>query len=83
MAEKYDSNGDYGGYTGDFKRKGSTEKMSNSKDSDNDDQNPAAAKANEYIRELLAEKLLLDQNKLPNAARLIEQGWYRFNLLLA
>ncbi|KAK5648138.1 hypothetical protein RI129_003030 [Pyrocoelia pectoralis] len=69
MADKYDSNGDYSGC--DFKRKGSSDKI-NSNDEDNDDQNPAAQKAGEYIRELLAEKLLIDQNKLPNAARLID-----------
>lgn len=72
MADKYDSNGDYSGYGGDFKRKGSSDKL-NSNEDESDDQNPAAQKAGEYIRELLAEKLVLDQTKFPNAARLIDQ----------
>jgi len=43
------------------------------KENDSDDQNPAAQKAGEYIRELLAEKLSIDVCKNPNAARLIDQ----------
>lgn len=74
MAEKYDSNGDYGGYTGDFKRKSVPEKMSDTTDGENEESNPAAQKAGEYVRELLAEKLSIDQSKHPNAARLIDQG---------
>ncbi|KAF5275036.1 hypothetical protein FQA39_LY06973 [Lamprigera yunnana] len=72
MVDKYDSNGDYSGYGGDFKRKGSSDKM-NSNEDESDDQNPAAQKAGEYIRELLAEKLILDQSKYSHAARLIDQ----------
>lgn len=37
-----------------------------------DESNPAAQKVGEYIRELLAEKLSIDQH--PHAARLIDQG---------
>lgn len=74
MAEKYDSNGDYGSYTGDFKRKSVSEKMNDGTDGENEESNPAAQKAGEYVRELLAEKLSIDQSKHPNAARLIDQG---------
>lgn len=74
MADKYDSNGDYGGYTGNFKRESVSEKGNDGTDGENEESNPAAQKAGEYVRELLAEKLSIDQNKHPNAARLIDQG---------
>lgn len=74
MTEKYDSNGDYGNYnTSDFKRK--SEKGGDTSDVENSEEsNPAAQKINEYIRELLAEKILLDQTKHPHVCRLIDQG---------
>lgn len=76
MADKYDSNGDYNNYSGsnssDFKRKISSEHKDDSQDCDNDD-NPSSQKAAEYVRELLSEKISLDQGKWPNAARLIDQ----------
>lgn len=74
MADKYDSNGDYTSYPGDFKRKSVSEKLNDITDGENEESNPAAQKAGEYIRELLAEKLSLDQNKHANAIRLIDQG---------
>lgn len=78
MADKYDSNGDYNNYSGsnssDFKRKNNSEHKDDSQDGDNDDLNPSSQKAAEYVRELLSEKISLDQGKWPNAARLIDQG---------
>lgn len=77
MADKYDSNGDYGGYAGDFKRKiPSCEKLNETPPGENEESNPAVQKVNEYVRELLAEKLAIDQSKHPQAARLIDQGSY-------
>lgn len=86
MADKYDSNGDYNNYSGsnssDFKRKSlSSENNTKIDDIREDDGaeesgNPAAQKAAEYMRELLAEKIGLDHGKCPNAARLIDQGIY-------
>nr|XP_023028727.1 KH domain-containing, RNA-binding, signal transduction-associated protein 2-like [Leptinotarsa decemlineata] len=70
MTDKYDSNGDY--YGDNFKRdknsKGDTDMAGESEESA-----LASQKASEYVRELLAEKLALDQVNSPNAARLIEQ----------
>lgn len=74
MVDKYDSNGDYGSYTDNFKRKSMSDKLSEPGDLENDESNPAMHKAGEYVRELLAEKLNLDLNKQSHAARLIEQG---------
>lgn len=72
MADKYDSNGDYTTSTGDFKRRGSSER--NSIKDEQDDPNQANQKADEYIRELLAEKLELDPMKHQYAIRLLDQG---------
>lgn len=74
MVDKYDSNGDYSSYTDNFKRKSISEKVTESIDGDNEESNPANQKAGEYVRELLAEKLSIDQNKLPNSTRLLDQG---------
>lgn len=75
MVDKYDSNGDYGGYGGDFKRKTlSSEKLNENPPGENEESNSAAQKVNEYIRELLSEKLSIDPNKQPHIARLIDQG---------
>ncbi|XP_044727347.1 KH domain-containing, RNA-binding, signal transduction-associated protein 2-like isoform X3 [Chrysoperla carnea] len=84
MADKYDSNGDYKNYSGsnssDFKRKNLTAENSSGKnqeetheDDENGEQNPAAQKAAEYIRELLAEKIAIDHGKCAHAARLLDQ----------
>jgi hypothetical protein len=81
MADKYDSNGDYGTYADNFKRKSIVDKLNEAGDGENDESNPAAQKAGEYVRELLAEKLTIDQNKQPNACRLIDQGKpFHFNI---
>ena len=76
MGDKYDSNGDYGNYTSDFKRKSMSDKVSDVQDGENEESNPASRKAGEYVRELLSEKLSLDQSKYPNASRLVDQGMF-------
>lgn len=74
MAE-YDGNGDYNSYetSSDFKRKNSTK--SDEIDDNEEESGPAAEKANEYIRDLLGEKVTID-HKFPNADRLIDQGTF-------
>lgn len=78
MADKYDSNGDYNNYSGsnssDFKRKSTNDMKEDSQDGENEESSPSSQKAAEYVRELLSEKISLDQGKWPNAARLIDQG---------
>lgn len=79
MAEKYDSNGDY--YTDSFKRKSTSvgdpldraadRQPPENPDGENED-SKLSQKATEYVRELMAEKIILDQTKMPNAARLID-----------
>lgn len=67
---KYGSNDDYEEYSG----KRNTEKDDNpSGDAENDENNPAAQKAAERVRELLAEKLNIDPNQYPLAYKLIDQ----------
>jgi len=77
MADKYDSNGDYNNYAGsnssDFKRKSTSDHQKDDTPSEADESNPTSQKAVEYVRELLGEKVSLDQGKWPNAARLIDQ----------
>ncbi|CAH1117122.1 unnamed protein product [Phaedon cochleariae] len=72
MTERYDSNGEY--YTDNFKRKASETNYNNDNATgDTEENNQQNQKANEYVKELLAEKLLLDQSKFSNAAKLIDQ----------
>ncbi|KAJ8976371.1 hypothetical protein NQ317_003225 [Molorchus minor] len=73
MNDKYDSNGDYPSYTENFKRKETSDNMKDVDDGENDESNSGSQKAGEYVRELMAEKILIDQNKHPNAARLLDQ----------
>lgn len=77
MNDKYDSNGSY---PDNFKRKSGQDKIDLT-DGENDESNPAAQKAGEYVRELLAEKILIDENKHPNIIRLIDQGICLFKSL--
>ncbi|KAJ8925376.1 hypothetical protein NQ315_009207 [Exocentrus adspersus] len=73
MADKYDSNGDYASYSDSFKRKNMPETASESIDGESEEPNALNQKAGEYVRELLSEKVSIDQNKYPNAIRLIDQ----------
>ncbi|XP_025834933.1 KH domain-containing, RNA-binding, signal transduction-associated protein 2-like isoform X2 [Agrilus planipennis] len=82
MAERYESSErNYDCYSSDFKRDKNNE---NEEDDGNDhrrsiehdnpnEANPASQKAAEYVRDLLAEKLSLDQGKHRNASRLIDE----------
>lgn len=71
MAEKFDSNGDL--YGENLKRKAENEDK-NAESAGENEENGMTSKAVEYVKELLAEKILIDQTKLPNATRLLEQG---------
>ncbi|XP_049826743.1 KH domain-containing, RNA-binding, signal transduction-associated protein 2 isoform X2 [Aethina tumida] len=73
MTDKYDSNGDYAAYGDNFKRKSNAAEKIEIEDVDNEEANPQSQKSGEYVRELLAEKISIDQNKFPNATKLIDQ----------
>lgn len=80
MAEGYENNGDYSSYgdgSSDFKRKNS----SKSDIDENDESNPVAEKTNEYIRDLLGEKVQID-HKFAHADRLIDLGEFFYKLLV-
>ncbi|XP_028128321.1 KH domain-containing, RNA-binding, signal transduction-associated protein 2 isoform X2 [Diabrotica virgifera virgifera] len=71
MTDKYNSNGE--DYYGD-KRKGGEESIKRDSEAAGDnEENTSSQRASEYVKELLAEKLSIDQHKLPNAVRLLEQ----------
>ena len=74
MADKSGSNGDYSGYSSDFKRNNPPESKQENMEVGNDDANQVSQKTSEYISELLAEKLSIDEHKCPHAYRLIDQG---------
>lgn len=79
MGDKYDSNGEYANYSGDFKRErldisdADSRECRDGVDEENEESNPASQKVSEYISELLAEKQGLDPNKFANVFRLIDQ----------
>lgn len=91
MTDKYDKNG-YGGSAGggDFKRNASSDgggpQMSMGapmkSDIEGESNEPGAERAGEYMRELLAEKIKIDQTKFPISTRLIDQGDPNFRLWL-
>lgn len=70
-------NSDY--YADNFKRSSHENKMSengtgNERVDENQELSLSNQRANEYVKELLAEKLTLDQQKQSNCMRLIEHG---------
>jgi len=73
MTDNYEGNGEFSNFgdggASDFKRKNQNSSMEESEEM----QNTLSDKANEYIRELLGEKLPLD-HKYPHADKLIDQG---------
>ncbi|KAF7273221.1 hypothetical protein GWI33_014073 [Rhynchophorus ferrugineus] len=78
MTDKYESNGDYALYPETFKRKTSSDiTMDRERGQEcvetETEESKNNQKAAEYIRELLAEKILMDNAKLPNASRLVDQ----------
>lgn len=77
MAE-YESNGEFsysGDGSSDFKRDYKRDGAANSpkSDDDNDEGLPVSEKVNDYIRDLLSEKVGID-HKYPNAEKLLDQG---------
>lgn len=72
MADKYDKNG-YN--SSDFKRNAPQEsKMDNEQEQDGEDNSKINEKAGEYMRELLSEKIKLNNAKFPITTKLIDQG---------
>lgn len=73
ITEAYEGNGEfnYADGSSDFKRKNASSVKSDVDDEENDA--PVSEKVNEYLRELLAEKVAID-HKYTHAERLIDQG---------
>lgn len=72
MAEKYDKNG-YN--SSDFKRNAPQDaNIDNEQEQDGDDNPKINEKAGEYMRELLSEKIKLNNAKFPIITKLIDQG---------
>lgn len=72
-----ETNSDY--YGDNFKRistdaKSNENGTGNERGSENQDSSMVNQRANDYVKELLGEKLTLDHHKQPNCMRLIEQG---------
>lgn len=75
MEDKYDKNG-YGG--SDFKRNTQQEnKNENQHDQDGEDSGKLNEKTGEYMRELLSEKIKIDQSKFPISTKLLDQGGFK------
>lgn len=74
MAEKYDING-YN--SSDFKRN-SNQELRPENEQDGED-GPINEKAGEYMRELLSEKIKLNNGKFPLSMKLLDQGISVFN----
>ncbi|XP_030760131.1 KH domain-containing, RNA-binding, signal transduction-associated protein 2-like isoform X2 [Sitophilus oryzae] len=78
MSQEYDTNDDYISYP-DTKRKSTTSGLSMERERQQDnaegenEESKASQKAAEYVRELMAEKIYMDNAKLPNACRLVDQ----------
>lgn len=71
MAEKYDSKNGYN--SSDFKRNAPQD--ANMKNEQDGEDNPVInEKAGEYMRELLSEKIKLNNAKFPIITKLIDQG---------
>lgn len=77
MAE-YEGNGDFnysGDGSSDFKRRDNNATTSNKSDDETEENVQLPEKVNEYIRELLNEKMNLD-HKYPHAEKLLDAGWF-------
>lgn len=77
MAE-YEGNGDFnynGDGSSDFKRRDNNASTSNKSDDEGEENIQLPEKVNEYIRELLNEKLSMD-HKYPHAEKLLDAGLY-------
>ncbi|CAG9570836.1 unnamed protein product [Danaus chrysippus] len=69
MAEKYDKNG----HNSDFKRNSTEQQEEQEHEQDGEDGTKLNEKAGEYMRELLSEKIKLNNAKFPVSSRLIDQ----------
>lgn len=70
MAEKYDKNG----HNSDFKRKSTEQQEEQEHEQDGEEGTKLNEKAGEYMRELLSEKIKLNNAKFPVSSRLIDLG---------
>ncbi|CAG9137158.1 unnamed protein product [Plutella xylostella] len=70
MADNYDSNNGFN--SGDFKRN-SNQDQHDKMEQDGEDTAKLNEKAGEYMRELLSEKIKIDQTKFPMSTKLIDQ----------
>lgn len=70
MADKYDKNG-YN--SGDFKRNATQDNVDHDQGQDGEDVSKINEKAGEYMRELLSEKIKLNNSKFPISMKLIDQ----------
>ncbi|XP_032523920.2 KH domain-containing, RNA-binding, signal transduction-associated protein 2-like isoform X2 [Danaus plexippus] len=68
MAEKYDKNG----HNSDFKRKSTEQQEEQEHEQDGEEGTKLNEKAGEYMRELLSEKIKLNNAKFPVSSRLID-----------
>lgn len=71
MSEKYDKNG-YN--SSDFKRNSNQDPNAENLGDQDGENNPVNEKAGEYMRELLSEKIKLNNGKFPLSTRLLDQG---------
>lgn len=78
MADKYDKNG-YN--SGDFKRN-TTQGKPEELDQNGEEGIKINEKAGEYMRELLSEKIKLNNSKFPLSMKLIDQGMLILHYLL-
>lgn len=72
MAEGYDSKNGYN--SSDFKRNANQDNQDKNEHHDGEGGPKLNEKAGEYMRELLSEKIKIDQAKYPLSTRLIDQG---------
>lgn len=68
MADAYDGNGDFP-----YSESAQHQSSASLKSDDETEDNPMAEKVNEYLKELLTEKVAIDK-KYPHADRLLDQG---------
>ena len=74
MADKYDSKNGYN--SSDFKRNAPQDANMDDQEQDGEDNPKINEKAGEYMRELLSEKIKINNAKFPIITKLIDQGKY-------
>ncbi|KAJ8979738.1 hypothetical protein NQ317_004725 [Molorchus minor] len=73
MADRYESNGVHHSYMDNFNRREDKNINRDGENEEHDENNAMSQKAGEYVKELLAEKILLEEHKHPNATKLLEE----------